>query len=438
MDIYYVIFSYVIANISAYKNPRYTIATSGEDDRKQFTCKYYEDVDKLAMKGYFKMKYTPVQHSRTTITTEDPYLKFEGDVNVALFGNASIEGRLEEKTRSDLTDKKATAQYIHFPCGKLFRAELVYNMSGVHLPMSEYLHRGYCKLDETKDYMQTAVNAFAIILNGDLDDIERLSSEYVLRSARTISMMKLPKEKLTAMWDVVKGRRKTIDISYETLEKYRPLFKYINGKEIARLNLSDPKILSFIGTHAELDRHQVGVIASKYISINTKWWEPRNLNLMNNILCGIPMTFMRQLPQNTFLQLSHQVFYHIHACDPLQRRFYLAFMSGTQVLGKSYSWSASDVAKLGFLMAEVTGPDLSSINPKSMAGITSKVMLTMSPHNLQYLTEAQLKYLGQKPLNILARKLKKYQDQMQIYENRGAKMISPLYLLVYLILLNFI
>ncbi|XP_047523419.1 uncharacterized protein LOC125061840 [Pieris napi] len=429
MDLHYVIIWYMIAHISAYKNHRYTIATSGEDDRKQFTCKHYEGVNKLAMKGYFKMKYTtPAQPSRTTITTEssfeiDPYLKFEEDINVALFGNASIEGRLEEKTRLGL-NKNATAQYIHFPCGKLFRAELVYNVSGVHLPMSEYLHRGYCKLNETKDYMQTAVNAFAIILNGDLVDIERLSSEYVLRSARTISMMKLPKEKLTAMWNVVKGRRKTIDISYETLQRYRPLFKYISGKEIARLNLSDPKILSFIGTHAELDRHQVGVIASKYISINKQWSEPRYLNIMNNILCGIPMTFMRQLPVNTFLQLSHQVFYHIQACDPLQRRFYLAFMSGTQVLGKSYSWSASDVAQLGLLMAEVTGPDLSSINPKSMAGITSKVMLTMSPHNLQYLSEAQLKYLGQKPLNILARKLKKYQDQMQIYDNRGAKFIS--------------
>ncbi|CAK1548615.1 unnamed protein product [Leptosia nina] len=232
--------------------------------------------------------------------------------------------------------------------------------------------------------------------------------------------MKIPREKLSALWNVVKDKRNPLNISYETLAKYRPLFRYLSGKEIARLNLSDSKILSYIGTHADLDRHQVGLVASKYIRLNEKWSEPRYLNLMNNLLCGVPMTFMRKIPENTYLQLSHQVFYHIHACDPLQRRFYLALMMRTQVLGKSYSWSASDVARLGLLLAEVSGPALSSISPKAMAGITAQVMLKMSPHNLQYLTEAQLQYIGQKPLNILARKLKGYQDQLQIYGNGAA------------------
>lgn len=44
-------------------------------------------------------------------------------------------------------------------------------------------------------------------------------------------------------------------------------------------------------------------------------------------------------------------------------------------------------------------------------------MLQMSPQSLQYLSENQLKYLGPKPLKILARKLKKYYDQLQIYDS---------------------
>lgn len=70
-------------------------------------------------------------------------------------------------------------------------------------------------------------------------------------------MMKIAREKLAATWGVVKAGRATMDISHLTLEMYRPLFKYINGREIARLNLSDERILTYIGTHAELDRHQV-------------------------------------------------------------------------------------------------------------------------------------------------------------------------------------
>lgn len=75
--------------------------------------------------------------------------------------------------------------------------------------------------------------------------------------ARTIAMLKIAREKLAATWTVVKAGRLPDEIEYETLEMYRPLFKYINGKEIARLNLSDTKILTFIGTHPDLNRHQV-------------------------------------------------------------------------------------------------------------------------------------------------------------------------------------
>ncbi|XP_052747526.1 uncharacterized protein LOC112052924 [Bicyclus anynana] len=297
------------------------------------------------------------------------------------------------------------------------QSELFNNKSGVHFPALEFLHRGYCDLKITRDYMQTAINAFAIFLHGTLDDIERLPSDYVLRSARTISMMKIAREKLAATWNVVKAGRETRDISHRTLELYRPLFKYINGREIARLNLSDDRILTYIGTHAELDRHQVGVVASRYIELNKDWSKPQYLNIMNNLLCGVPMTFMRRLPVSTYLQLSHQVFYHIRACDPLQRRFYLAMMTRTKVLGKSFSWTARDVSRLGLLLTEVAGPELSAINPEAMAGMTAQVMLRMSPHNLQYITENQLQYLTPKPLNILSRKLKSYNDQLQLYDS---------------------
>lgn len=70
-------------------------------------------------------------------------------------------------------------------------------------------------------------------------------------------MMKVAREKLVATWTVVKGNHLAEEITYQTLEMYRPLFKYINGREIAKLNLSDERILSYIGTHADLDRHQV-------------------------------------------------------------------------------------------------------------------------------------------------------------------------------------
>lgn len=70
-------------------------------------------------------------------------------------------------------------------------------------------------------------------------------------------MMKIAREKLAATWSVVKGTTPTEAITYETLEKYRPLFKYLNGKEMAKLNLTDDRILSYIGTHPDLSRHQV-------------------------------------------------------------------------------------------------------------------------------------------------------------------------------------
>lgn len=70
-------------------------------------------------------------------------------------------------------------------------------------------------------------------------------------------MMKIAREKLAASWTVVKGNRYPEEISFKVLQMYRPLFKYLSGREIARLNLNDTNILTYIGTHAELDRHQV-------------------------------------------------------------------------------------------------------------------------------------------------------------------------------------
>lgn len=70
-------------------------------------------------------------------------------------------------------------------------------------------------------------------------------------------MMKIAREKIAVTWTIVKGNRSTNEITSDVLELYRPLFKYINGREIARLNLSDERILTYIGTHSDLDRHQV-------------------------------------------------------------------------------------------------------------------------------------------------------------------------------------
>lgn len=56
----------------------------------------------------------------------------------------------------------------------------------------------------------------------------------------------------------------------------------------------------------------MGVVANKYIELNKHWAEPKYLNLMNNLLCGVPMTFMRKIPENIYLQLSHQVYFAIN------------------------------------------------------------------------------------------------------------------------------
>ncbi|KAL0849943.1 hypothetical protein ABMA28_011866 [Loxostege sticticalis] len=298
------------------------------------------------------------------------------------------------------------------------RAELFQNKTGVHLPSPQYMHRGHLYLKVTKDYMQTAVDAFAILLKGNINDVLRLPAAYVLKSARTIAMMRIAKEKLVATWTVVKGNRHPIEITPRILEQYRPLFKYLNGNEIAKLNLTDERILTYIGTHADLDRHQVGIVASRYIKLNPRWMEPRYLNLMNNILCGVPMNFMRKQAENTYLQLTHEMFYHIKACDPLQRRFYYAMMTRTQALGKPYSWSARDVSRLGLLLTEIDGPDLAMVKPEAMSGITAQVMLEIPPQTLKHVTEMQLRFIGQKPLNILAKKLSDYQDELRIY-NKG-------------------
>ncbi|KPJ13762.1 hypothetical protein RR48_10946 [Papilio machaon] len=272
---------------------------------------------------------------------------FRDILNKYLYGPPPTNERDKNKNRL-IGSKNKTIPY-QYPTGHVLRAELYQNKSGVHLPMSEFMHRGRCRLNVTNDFMQTAVDAFAIFLEGDLNDILRLPPTYVLHSARTISMMNIAREKLAATWTVVKENKPNEEITIQTLELYRPLFKYLNGKEIAKLNLTDNRILTYIGTHAELNRHQVGVVASKYIKVNRRWSEPKYLNLMNNLLCGVPMTYMRRIPENTYLQLTHQA------------------------LGKSYSWNARDVSRLGLLLAEVDGPDLSAINPEAVAGITAHV-----------------------------------------------------------------
>lgn len=71
----------------------------------------------------------------------------------------------------------------------MFRAEIFHNKSSVHLPFSEYLHRGHAYLKISRDHMQTAVNAFAIFLAGSIEDIMRLPPTYVLQSVRDIGFI---------------------------------------------------------------------------------------------------------------------------------------------------------------------------------------------------------------------------------------------------------
>ncbi|XP_048006349.1 uncharacterized protein LOC125241774 isoform X2 [Leguminivora glycinivorella] len=347
-------------------------------------------------------------HFHAPEATPEPMKSLQSILLDYLFGRKTEDGG-HDTAEEELDEFESdSTNYNQYPTGRLLHSEMFLNKSGVHLPPPDLLHTGYCRLRLTPDYLQTAVDAFAIILEGTLADVRLLPSDYVLRSARTISIMKLPQEKLRTMWDVVLNGRQPREITYKTLEVYRPLFKYLSGQQMAELNLSDPRIVSYIGTHPELTRHQMGVVASKYIKINPYWRKIASLNNMNNLLCGVPMTFMRKLDGAEYLKLEHQVFYHIRACDPLQKRFYLNMMTRTQALGKSYSWSARDVSRLGLLLAEVEGSALANISPEAMAGVSAHVMAEMKPENLKHLRDMQIKHLKRKARNIMARKLKEY------------------------------
>ncbi|XP_028164464.1 uncharacterized protein LOC114355694 [Ostrinia furnacalis] len=417
-----------------------------DDDEYGLDCSGNEEPGKVQLQNKLTGNLPEATTKRWSFRTiavkthapKDPYEKYQHTLNQLLFGS-KIEERDDDEEANikklSFEDPEVESDPLaQFPSGSIMRAEVFQNKTSVHLPSFEFMHRGHLFLQITNDYMQTAVNAFSILLKGNLQDVLRLPAGYVLKSAKTIAMMKIAKEKLAATWAVVKGNNLPIEISSIVLEMYRPLFKYLNGKEMARLNLSDEKILTFIGTHSDLDRHQVGVVASKYIRLNDRWMEPKYLNMMNNILCGVPMTFMRKVPESTFLQLTHQLFYHIRACDPLQRRFYLAMMTKTQALGKSYSWSARDVSRLGLLLTEVEGPDLAAVNPEAMSGITAQVMLEIPAATLKHITEMQLRYIEQKPLNILAKKLRIHQDQEEIINNGQCSMNLTVSLAVLILL----
>ncbi|XP_049888070.1 uncharacterized protein LOC126382295 [Pectinophora gossypiella] len=281
----------------------------------------------------------------------------------------------EKMSKLSLDDKDPMEQ---FPQGGELRDELFNNKSAVHLPPLELMHRGHLRLKVTRDMMQTALNAFGILLGGNVDDVLALPPDYVLRSARTIAMMKLRNEKLYALWTVVKNDRKASEVPHYELEMYRPLFKYLSGREISRLNLSDDRILRFIGTHPDLDRHQMGVVATKILRTIPNWRDANYINLMNNILCGIPMHILHNLSINIFLQFPHQLvprsctrfkmtcLHRESNLEPPDRE------PALPVIGMPYSWDARDVSRLGLLMADVDGQDLAMINPESMSGITAR------------------------------------------------------------------
>lgn len=60
----------------------------------------------------------------------------------------------------------------------------------------------------------------------------------------------------------------------------------------------------------------------------------------------------------------------------------------------------------------------------------------MPPQKLKYLSDLQLKYMGQKVLNILARKLKTYNDQLQSSNDEMKKIPNLLLCIVILITLS--
>ncbi|XP_037964482.2 uncharacterized protein LOC119691306 [Plutella xylostella] len=279
------------------------------------------------------------------------------------------------------------------------------------MPDLEHIYAGSSRLRHPRsegDLMQAAVDAFFLVVHGDVSDVMSLPPGYVLRSANTLSMMKISLEKLTALWTVVKNGRHPVDISVRTLELYRPLFKYVNAREMARLNLSDPKIVLYLGTHPDLNRHQVGVIARKLVALRPGWHRPALLTLMNNLLCGLPVVLLHQIRDDALLQLAPSVFYHIYACDPLQVRFFYHLMTKPQVLGKAYSWGFEQVFKLGLLLTEARGAHLTTVKPHAIAAITPQVMAKMKPINLRYLTEQQKAKLQPNVRNILRKKLRSY------------------------------
>ncbi|OWR49710.1 hypothetical protein KGM_213954 [Danaus plexippus plexippus] len=387
---------HILVKVKAYKNRLYTIANFDESRTRGYKCAVYEGITFKEENGQwvYKEDLSVLEEKELRGTSdptdnetfENPFDIFEQNLHKFLFGeNIELEENPDDPNILKYEEGNKTDIFKHYVIGNYFHAETFNNKSAVHLPPTEFVQRGHCYLNITRDYMQTAVNAFAIFLYGSIADIQQMPADYILRSSRTIAMMKIAREKIAVTWTIVKGNRSTNEITSDVLELYRPLFKYINGREIARLNLSDERILTYIGTHSDLDRHQVGVVASKYIEINPNWSQPKYLNLMNNLLCGVPMTFMRKIPENSYLQLSRQVFYHIKSCDPLQRRFYLSMMTRTQALGKSYSWDARDVSRLGILLAEVNGEDLSSIKPEAMSGIASKDMKENSAFIISYI-----------------------------------------------------
>lgn len=59
-------------------------------------------------------------------------------------------------------------------------------------------------------------------------------------------------------------------------------------------------------------------------------------------------------------------------------------------------------------------------------------MLTMPPESLQYFSKLQLQNIGPKPMNILRRKLKAYQDQLQLNK---VGLACTLEFLIYLLLI---
>lgn len=73
----------------------------------------------------------------------------------------------------------------------LGRAETFHRKVAVHMPPQELHYPGHCRLKETNDKMQTALNAYAIFLYCSAKDIEKLSPQYVLRSVRTFQFVEI-------------------------------------------------------------------------------------------------------------------------------------------------------------------------------------------------------------------------------------------------------